>query len=238
MMVYIYLVFFIIIIVTIGIMQCLGHGFSAGDPRLLWLAVPLLLLYTIDSWRDKKELIRRFGLALPFALLFIILAKVEGFNWLLSLLAGGLLLEAMVTKTNHWKWHFIVTLICAMLLFISAVTLKRVELKFLNIYVLMGCAFGVIVFYQSYITRLTRTEKYPDLQALSVDSVKLAIVYFVALSFLTVSHILCRQHHISFVISFAISVLIALSFLGLCKLFNIKNPACSGRTKKKNGLGD
>ena len=63
MMVYIYLVFFIIIIVTIGIMQCLGHGFSAGDPRLLWLAVPLLLLYTIDSWRDKKELIRRFGLA-------------------------------------------------------------------------------------------------------------------------------------------------------------------------------
>ena len=96
---------------------------------------------------------------------------------------------------------------------------------------------AVLAFYESYCARSLRSQKVSELWPIAVKSVKFAIACLLTLGLFIISHILCRRYHISFIISFIISVLIALGFLGFCRLFNIKNPASSDvperRAKKK-----
>jgi len=99
-------------------------------------------------------------------------------------------------------------------------------------YIIAGCVIAVLVFYESYYVR-SRSQKKPELLPIAVKSVKFAGAIFLLLVVFTASQMLCRHFHIGFWISFMISVLISLCFLGVCYLFNIKNPAFSNDSTKK-----
>jgi len=108
-------------------------------------------------------------------------------------------------------------------------------------YIIAGCVIAVLVFYESYYVR-SRSQKKPELLPIAVKSVKFAGAIFLLLVVFTASQMLCRHFHIGFWISFMISVLISLCFLGACYLFKIKNPSFSNdstkKVKKKNEVMD
>jgi len=63
------------------------------------------------------------------------------------------------------------------------------------------------------------------MRPLLVKSAKFAGACLLLLVVFTISQKACRYYHISFVISFMISVLISLGFLGFCHLPNMKHPS-------------
>jgi hypothetical protein len=221
------LLIFIGVIVAIGISSFCGHTLMWGDPNTMWGLGILLLLYSFNLWKNKKELFWRCALALPFALLTTLLLKVTGFKTVISCVSGLLLFYALIIEVKNLRLHYVITLTSAIILFFLAVLFKGVIPSFRNIYVVWGCAFAVLAFYESYEARLSHSQKAPVLWPIAVKSVKFTVACFFALVLLTVSHILCRRYHLGFAVSFTIAVLIALSFLVACKLFNIKNPAFS-----------
>lgn len=237
------LLIFIVVVVTGGILQLCGHGLSYGDPRLLWISIPLLLFYSFNEWKDKRELLKRCILASPFALLMGVLLKVIGFEFLISCLGGALLFFALTKETTNWKRHYTITLAIAVVLSIAIAIIKDIDhvpnntsnkyIAIGKIYLVMGCAFVLLVFYEGYSTWLSRSQKEPALRPLAVKSIKLAGVIFLALVLLTVSNFLCEHYKIGFAISFGFSVLIALGLWGVCKLFDIKNPAFSDVAERR-----
>ncbi len=92
----------------------------------------------------------------------------------------------------------------------------------------------VFAFYESY-TQLSRSQKTPEWRPLLVKSIRRAGVCFLLLVVFTISQMVCKHYHAGFVISFMISVLISLSFLGCYRLFNIKNPDPSDDSTRKKG---
>ena len=108
-------------------------------------------------------------------------------------------------------------------------------------YFLVGCIIAVLVFYESYCAR-SRLQQVLKFRPVAVKSVKFAGAILLLLVVFTASQMLCKHFHIGFWISFMISVLISLCFLGACYLFKIKNPAFSNdstkKVKKKNEAMD
>ena len=100
-------------------------------------------------------------------------------------------------------------------------------------YIIVGCVIAVLVFYESYCARASRSQESPELRPLLLKSIKFGGACFLVLVVFTISQILCRHYQISFAISFMISVLISLCFLGFCYLFNINHPAFSNDSTKK-----
>lgn len=104
-------------------------------------------------------------------------------------------------------------------------------------YIITGLVIAVLVFYETYCAR-AHSQKPPELLPIVVKSVKFAGAIFLLLVIFTASQILCRHFHIGFWISFMISVLISLCFLGACYFLKIKSPALSNdpakKIKKKN----
>ena len=108
------------------------------------------------------------------------------------------------------------------------------------VYFLVGCIIAVLAFYDSYSARLSHSQKNFEMRSLLVKSAKFSGACLLLLVVFTISHKVCRYYHISFVISFMISVLISLGFLGFCHLLNIKppssldDPAIKKSTENKN----
>lgn len=92
--------------------------------------------------------------------------------------------------------------------------------------IVMWCIVVVFLFYQSY-EQLAHSLKASDYLKLIINSIKRAGIIFLLFVVFILSQIICKHYQVGFVISFIVSVIIALGFLGFCKLFNIKNPAHS-----------
>ena len=99
-------------------------------------------------------------------------------------------------------------------------------------YIIVGCVIAVLAFYESYCARSSRSPKDPEWRPLLSKSIKLAGAIFLLLVVFTASQMLCRHFHIGFWISFMISVLISLCFLGVCYLFKIR--LSDGSVSNKN----
>jgi len=68
-----------------------------------------------------------------------------------------------------------------------------------------------------------------------IRSIKFASILILFLVLFTISQILCRHFHVEFWISFIVSVMISLGFLGFCHLFNITNLVRPDMPKKRVG---
>jgi len=95
-------------------------------------------------------------------------------------------------------------------------------------YILIGCAYiigvsiiAVLAFYQSYCTLSLRSPKSPELRPLILKSIKFAGACLLLLVLFSISMKMCRHYHINFAVSFIISVLLSLCFLGLCYKFKL-----------------
>jgi hypothetical protein len=49
------LLVFIAAFVAMAIFGFYGHNIRYGDPRLLWISVPIVLLYSFNSWKDRRH---------------------------------------------------------------------------------------------------------------------------------------------------------------------------------------
>jgi hypothetical protein len=210
-----------------------GHSISYGDPRLTWIAVPLLLLLSFSSWKDRKELFKRCILASPFVLLFILLLFGIGAKIQVICIFGTLLFVSLIDETRNWKRHYIITLISTAILFLLAVSFKIYAPSLWNIYIVLGFAFAVLVFYRAYEKRLLHGQKEIKLYPLAVQSVKFAAACFIPLVLLSATFILYKQYHLGFATSFIIAMLIAMSYWVTCKLFNIEDPTHSDGPESK-----
>lgn len=216
---------FIGIIITIGIMSLRGHTLMRGDPYVVCILAVALTLYSLNSWKDKKDLFRRTLLAFPFGFLAGIALWMISPKITLSCIGGILLFNALIIETTNLKLHYIITLATAAFLIGLTAYLNTFNLPLWAFYGIAGIAFAVVVFYRSYSLRLSHTQKTTELWSIAVKSSKFAAVCMAAITLLTVSHILCRQYHLGLLASFLIAVLIALSFLSACQIFHIKDTA-------------
>jgi len=224
------LLVFIGIIIWLGIMGIYGRSVMWGNPNAMLGLGALLLLYSFNMWRDKKELVKRCVLALPFALLFIILLKVSGFRILGCCLSGLLLFYTLIIEAKNVKLHYVITLASALILLVLSVLFKEAAMSYQSLYLLYGSAFALLVFYQSYEAKLSRSQKIPKLLPIAINSLKFSVAGIIAATLLLVSHVICRRYNLGFIISFSISVLVAINFLIICKILSIKNPAFSNNS--------
>ena len=103
-------------------------------------------------------------------------------------------------------------------------------MSYQSLYLLYGSAFALLVFYQSYEAKLSRSQKIPKLLPIAINSLKFSVAGIIAATLLLVSHVICRRYNLGFIISFSISVLVAINFLIICKILSIKNPAFSNNS--------
>ena len=88
-------------------------------------------------------------------------------------------------------------------------------------YIIAGCVIAVLAFYEFYFIRASHSQKAPTLRPSLMKSIKVAGACFSLLVVFTISQMLCKHYHVGFGISFMISVLIALSFLGFYYKFKL-----------------
>jgi hypothetical protein len=207
------------------------RGIQAGEPLTFGIACLFFILYLLWEWKTSKiEFIKRCILAAPLAVVPAIVGGMVGFDIVLSVYVGIGTFLFLAMKTSYWKRHFLITLTTS-LVFVFLLALVRHELpgQESNIYkrfVILGLALFFGSLYGTYLYAINS----PKLKAAYPIAIKLLM--FASLSFLAcilvvINHIISAHYHISFAISFGISVLIALSFFGLCTLLNIKHPASS-----------
>jgi hypothetical protein len=188
----------------------------------LVVAVPMLW-----SWRNAKtELIKRCILAVPFVISLIIIGKLFGFGTLFSVYIGMLLLLCLLIKTDNWKLHLIITFTTSLVLTFLNVYLGYGAPTQYKPFIISAVAIPIGTFYLAYLSAIVSKEPV-KFRRLFANSIKFAIALLSMLYLLVLSWQLCRHYNISFAISFGISALIALGFLGFCRLFNIKHPAAS-----------
>ncbi len=76
------------------------------------------------------------------------------------------------------------------------------------------------------------------MRQIAMKSVKWAGALLLLLIVFTTSQILCKHFHIGFWVSFGVSVLISLGFLGCCFLFNVKHPSSLDDSAEKKDTED
>lgn len=91
---------------------------SFGDPMVGVALLLTWILYSLWSWKNKKELFKRFVLALPFALLTLVLLRLTVFrrsdSWAF---AFGILMFVLLTReTKNLKGSFVISLIIGAIL--------------------------------------------------------------------------------------------------------------------------
>jgi hypothetical protein len=215
---------------------------SAHNESIVWIGGALWTLYTFSRWTNYGELLKHCVLASPFALLSALLMKLLGCEMLVSYMVGVLLFNCLLVETPNVRKHYIITLMGVMVPILAVVFARNFifsrgdnDHKYITIgkmYIVMGCGFAILVFYQSYCARLSKSQKTQELRPIAVKSVKVAGAFFLTLLLLTLSNLLCDHYQISFWISFGLSVLIAAGLWYFCKFFNIKNPAYSDCSQK------
>lgn len=113
--------FYVPIMVAWGILYLCGYHITyMGDPVLLWIVMSLCALYSFFSWKDKRGFFKRCVLALPFALLAVVLLRLtvfglpDSFGWW-----GGTLMFILLTRdTKNLKRGFVISLVTSIILIV------------------------------------------------------------------------------------------------------------------------
>lgn len=137
-----------------------------------------------------------------------------------SIYAGILIFLFLVIKAGNWKQHFFITLMTAVIFTFLLAYLRHGDLNEYKVYVIFGFAWPFGIFYTAYLCAVD-SQKAIELRPLLRKAIKFAGATFLLLSLFLISHNLCRHYQISFAISFTISVLLSLCFLGVCYRFKI-----------------
>lgn len=205
------------------------RGIQVDEPLAFGISCSLFLLFLLWEWRNNKfEFIKRFALAVPLAIVPAIVGSIVG-DIKLSVSAGILTILFLLLKTDYWKRHCLITLTVALIFtfLLASIQQELVKRENWNLYkVNIIFVLGLIIgsFYAASLAAINST----NLKAAHPVAIKLLI--FVGLSFLAcalvlINHIVCTRCHISFAVSFGISVLIALAFWWACRLLKISNIA-------------
>jgi len=203
------------------------RGIQLGDPISFGTACLFFILYLLWVWKNNKvEFIKRCILAAPFAPLLAIAFRTVGFDMVVSIYAGIAVFLLLIMKAANWKQHFLIILTTVLVLTILLTYIRHSNFNEHMTYVILVIfciALPFVVLYAAYLYPKD-LQKTMELRPIAFKLVKFAGACFLALVLFIISHVICRYYQISFAISFMISVLIALGFLGLCKLFDIKHP--------------
>ena len=227
-------------VVAIGILKLCGYQGtnSFGDPLNKWIFLLIWIIYSIWSWKDKRELFKRYVLALPFSLLTVVLLSLTVLDLSSSSGMGVLMFILLTIGKENSKQYFVVRLVTgAILISLLAILITLIKntmgmplnespksMKIYTAFVVTGLVIAALVFYETYCTLSSRSEKVSKWRPVIVRSVMFAGAISLFFAVFIISDNLCERFNIGFWISFAISVLIALGFLGVCKLFNVKHP--------------
>ena len=187
------------------------------------------------QWRKvKTEFVKRCILAAPSALLLTIIFRIVGFETAFSIYVGMILFLFLVIKTDNCKQHFFITLMTAIIFMFLLVYIKHSALNVYKAYIISAIALPFMVFYIEYLVSIN-SKKTIEWGLLLLKSAKFTIVLFLSLTLLLLSNRLCRHYDVSSAISFGISVLIALGFLGFCYRFkiNLSDSSVSNKTNEK-----
>jgi hypothetical protein len=235
-------IFRVLMLIVVGVISIIvgfvrHRGIQAGEPLAFGIAFLFFILYLLWEWKASKiEFIKRCILAAPLAVVPAIAGRIVGFDIVLSVYVGGGTLLFLVMKTSYWKRHFLVTL-TASLVFTFLLASVRHELsgRDPNIYK-VSVIFGLALFFGTLYGTYLYVMNSPKLKAEHPIAIKLLMfagLIFLGCILVGINHIMSIRYHISFVISFGISVLIALGLLWLCRLFGITSLGRSEESKTK-----
>ena len=87
-----------------------------GDPTVGIALLLTWILYSIWSWKNKKELFKRFVLALPFALLIVVLLGLTVFELSDSWVFGMLMFFVLTAGKENLKQFFVIRLVIGAIL--------------------------------------------------------------------------------------------------------------------------
>ena len=113
------LMFYVPLMVAWGILYLCGYHITYfGDPIVGWVLLVPWTVYLLYSWKDKRELLKRCVLALPFALLAVVLLRlaVFGFSDSWPWPFGILMFILLTRETKNLKHGFVVSLIIGTIL--------------------------------------------------------------------------------------------------------------------------
>lgn len=108
-----FLVPFMVIHVILYLFGYKGQGM--GDPINKWIALVLYIGISLFIW-EKKEFIKRCILALPFALLIVLLLRFTLFGLSGSCVFGILMFVLLTIETKNLKGSFAIKLIVGIIL--------------------------------------------------------------------------------------------------------------------------
>jgi len=201
-----------------------GRGIQAGDPLAFYITCSFIVVYLLYEWKNKVELIKRCILAGPFVPIFAIVFRIAGFETVVSSHFGIIIFLFLVMKTDNWKRHFFITLMTAVIFtFLLAYLRQHEDLEDLNVYeifVIFGLGWPFAVFYGAYLVAIG-SQKTIELRPLLGKAIMFAGATFLLLVLFTISHFSFRHRRFGFWISFMISVLLSLGFLGFCYRFKL-----------------
>jgi hypothetical protein len=126
--------FLVPMMVAYGILHLCGyHIKSYGDPIVAWVLLLPWTIYLLYSWKDKKELLKRCVLALPFALLTVLLLRWFGVvaisdpsSWPWPF--GVLMFILLTRETKNLKGGFVINLVIGTIL-ISLLSILVILIK-------------------------------------------------------------------------------------------------------------
>lgn len=232
----------LMLIMSLVVTAIVGHyrhrGISYGDPITFCILCPFFILSLLYEWKNKFELVKQCALAAPFATLLSIVVKVVGFDMDTSIYAGIIIFLFLVMKTDNWKRHFFITSMTALVFtFLFAYLqqhLRHGDLSEYRAYIIFGLGWPFGAFYVAYLGAI-RPQKTIELRPLLRKASKFAGATFLLLTLFLISHKLCRHYRLGLAISFTISVLLSLGFLGGCYWFKI-NLSDSSVSNKNNEI--
>ena len=103
--------------VVIGILHLCGyHKSSFGNPINLWIILLIWIGNLFYDWKDKKELLKRLILSLPFALLIVMILGLTVFNLSNSWSFGILMFFFLTGGKENLEQHFTVRLVTGAIL--------------------------------------------------------------------------------------------------------------------------
>ncbi len=202
-----------------------------------------LLGHVLYAWKSNlSELFKRALFAVPFALIFSVLAYFVWGKYFWSIMLGAILFLFLLLKAQNWKQHFFVILIPA---YLCLPFLKYLWMPFpesqnmMYLYSRSVLIFsGFIILYSftaHYLTKLEQTES-PDLKNIFIRSMKFNIAVILSFfSYLLVDYI-SNQLHVDFTVQLSVNILLSILYLAIFYRYDLFLDENSGRLKKENKI--
>ena len=101
-----------------GILHLCGyHGIDYfGDPIVKWIFLLIFMGNSLYSWKDKRAFLKRCVLALPFALLTVLLLGLTVFGLSGSWVFGLLMFVLLTAGKENLKQFFVIRLVIGTIL--------------------------------------------------------------------------------------------------------------------------